>query len=235
MNIPFNNMVLISYKTGYCGSLISGLLGLSEQVQKLNKYEKLTFLGSEVWSSGNWLPKIHNYELTFDITEEKWNNSVYANEDFLQALQDPRLILVKVHPNTVYKLSFIKNMKVVYITSDNKYKFERRGYFKTLQTEGNNWYKKDLSRILGANKTAKIDNRIKRKLIINNINHDVKSYEDCVKVLDIKPFLLHIDQFLQPNYALYKILCEYLTIAPLKQQDFENYIYEYNALQWKRF
>jgi hypothetical protein len=235
MIIPNSNLVFIAYKSGFCGSLVYTLLALSPEV---NQYKKITTLsfndGTAHEAAENWIPLLHSYKESVTFCEKNWTNVL--TDEIKDALLDKKIILVRCHPNTAYKLAFIDNVKIIYVTSMNKYKYERWAYEKTLKTQGDEFYENILEKNFKFKKSyKKITNRIKRHLLIRNFNHDMKSYEDCKKVLKIEPHKLDIDLLLEKNYITYLNLCSYLQITAIEQERFEQILNTYNSKQWKRF
>jgi hypothetical protein len=97
------------------------------------------------------------------------------------------------------------------------------------------FYQPHLQRLTGAQRSIKLTNQIKRKLLIKNLNHDIISWDQLVDQMSVRPYLVEIDQLLEKNIHAYNRLCEYLNITPLAQEQFTNIIDRYNSKQWKRF
>lgn len=234
MLIPNNNLVFIAYKTGYCGSLVYALLALSPEVQKFREFCDLKFDdGTAHEVEEKWMPELHDYADSLNFMPEKWDS--YLTPEIKKALLNQKLIVARCHPNTAYKLSFIENLKVVYIVTKNKYKFERWAYEKVYKAQQDNFYIENLQRILKSDRVGKVNNIIKRNMLLQNFNHDIKSYHECANVLNIKPHKFDIDQLLDKNYNTYLDLCEYLKITPIGNNKFTTIIEKYNSKQWKRF
>jgi hypothetical protein len=234
MLIPNNNLVFVAYKAGYCGSLIYALTALSPEVEPYRKFDNLKFEdGTAHEATENWIPKLHDYNGSVAFTPENWET--WLTPKIKTTLLGQKLVVVRGHPNTAYKLSFIENLKVLYATTENKYKFERWAYEKVFKKDGESFYTKNLQRILKCNKVGKVNNIIKRNLLIKNFNHDVKSYEECANILKIKPHNLNLDNLLDNNYNTYTHMCLYLAITPISQDKFTDIIKNYNKKQWKRF
>ena len=234
MLIPNNNLVFIAYKTGYCGSLIYALTALSPEVEPYRKFNNLKFADSTAHKAEErWIPKLHDYNGSLAFTTEQWES--YLTPEIKTALLGQKLVVVRGHPNTAYKLSFIKNLKVIYVTTQDTYKFERWAYEKVYKKQGEDYYVNDLQRILKSNKMPTVNDTIKRNLLIRNFNHNLKSYEECVAVLKTPPHKLDLDQLLKQNYKTYTGLCDYLGITPIEQDKFTEIIDNYNNKQWKRF
>ena len=100
---------------------------------------------------------------------------------------------------------------------------------------GEQFYQQDLQRLTGSQKSIKISNQIKRKLLIKNLNHDMVSWNQLVDQMPVRPYLVEVDKLLEKNIQAYNGLCEYLNITPLSQTQFTDIIDRYNSKQWKRF
>jgi GTP:adenosylcobinamide-phosphate guanylyltransferase len=234
MLIPDNNLAFIAYKTGYCGSLVYVLIAMSPEVAPYRKFNELKFDdGTAHEATEFWMPALHDFNGSIEFIPEKWESILTPK--FKLALKSKQLVVVRGHPNTAYKLSFIKNLKVIYVTTQDTYKFERWAYEKVYKKQGEDYYVNDLQRILKSNKMPTVNDTIKRNLLIRNFNHDLKSYEECVAVLKTPPHKLDLDQLLKQNYKTYTGLCDYLGITPIEQDKFTEIIDNYNNKQWKRF
>lgn len=234
IKLTHDNLVAIAYKTGYCGSLVYALSALSPEVQQFVPFDQLLFNnGTAHEASEQWFNKLHDYTDSLTVSESHWD--CYVTPRTQQALQDPRLILFRCHPNTAFKLSFIENLRVLYLTHKNKYVPERWAYEKVYNPLGEQFYQQDLQRLTGSQKSIKISNQIKRKLLIKNLNHDMVSWNQLVDQMPVRPYLVEVDKLLEKNIQAYNGLCEYLNITPLSQTQFTDIIDRYNSKQWKRF
>jgi hypothetical protein len=234
MFLPKNNLVAIAYKTGYCGSLIYILAALSPEVNQYKPLDQISFSDSTAHKNNEkWFLGLHDYRDSLTVDQEHWDS--YVPENTKQALLGDKLILFRCHPNTAYKLSFIENLRVLYLTHKNKYVPERWAYEKILKPMGDKFFQHDLSRLINAPPTVEINNRIKRKLLINNLNHNVISWEQVVAQMKIPPYQVEVDKLLEKDFDMYTNMCEYLNITPMSQDKFIELIDTYNSKQWKRF
>jgi len=234
MVIPNDNLVFIAYRAGQCGSLLYALISLSTEVQQYREFTDLEFNdGTAHEVEEHWIPSLHDYSDSLRFSPEKWND--YLTSDIQLALQNKKLIIVRCHPNTAYKLSFIDNVKVVYITTENKYKFERWAFEKVFKRKNEMYYINEFQKLAKCSSTPKITSRIKRHILIRNFNHDAKSYHECKEVLKIAPYNLSIDAILSQDYAEYSNLCKYLLITPISKDRFNNILKKYISKQWKRY
>jgi hypothetical protein len=234
IKLTHDNLVAIAYKTGYCGSLIYALISLSPEVQQFVPFDQLSFNdGTAHEASEQWFNKLHDYTDSLTVSESQWNS--YVTPRTQQALLDPRLILFRCHPNTAVKLSFIENLRVLYLTHKNKHVSERWAYEKVYKPMGEQFYQRDLHRLIGSKKPIKISNQIKRKLLIKNLNHDLITWDELKNQMTITPYHVQVDQLLEKNFDTYTELCKYLHITPLSQHKFTDIINRYNSKQWKRF
>ena len=234
MILPKNNLVAIAYKTGYCGSLIYALTAMSPEVAKYKPFDKLTFNDSTAHEAKeNWFNNLHDYNDSLGINEKDWPSHVPPETQ--AALQNDQLILFRCHPNTAHKLSFIENLRVLYLTHKNKYIPERWAYEKVYKPQSETFYQKNLQKLLDTQKTVTITNQLKRIQLIKNLNHHVVTWEQIVDRMQTSPYLVEIDQILEKNYSCYTDLCSYLQITPLAQDAFQELINRYNSKQWKRF
>ena len=234
MLIPNNNLAFVAYKTGYCGSLIYALISMSQEVCPYCEFGNLTFNdGTAHEVAERWIPKLHDYTGSVDFVPENWES--YLTPEIKEALQGEKLIVVRGHPNTAFKLSFIENLKVIYVTTNNKYQFERWAYEKVYKNQGEQYYINDFQQLTKSNKIKTVGNRIKRHLLIRNFNHDVKSYEECTQVLKTTPHQFDLDRLLENDYSTYTDLCKYLNISPMRSEQLTDIITRYNSKQWNRF
>jgi len=234
IKLTHDNLVAIAYKTGYCGSLIYALVSLSPEVQQFVPFDQLLFNdGTAHEASEKWFNNLHDYTDSLTVSEAGWNS--YVTPRTQQALLDPRLILFRCHPNTAFKLSFVENLRVLYVTHKNKYEPERWAYEKVYKPMGEQFYQRDLRRLIGSQKSIKISNQIKRKLLIKNLNHDLVTWDELKNQMPRTPYLVQVDQLLEKNFDTYTDLCKYLHITPLSQNKFTDIINRYNSKQWKRF
>jgi hypothetical protein len=234
MLLPKNNLVAIAYKTGYCGSLIYILAALSSEVNQFLPLDQILFSDSTAHENNEtWFCGLHNYQDSLIIDQENWNS--YVPENTKQALLDDKLILFRCHPNIAYKLSFIENLRVLYLTHKNKYIPERWAYEKVYKPLGDKFYQQDLIRLINAPPKAKVSNRIKRKLLINNLNHDVVSWEQLTAQMKMPTCQIEVDKLLDKNFDVYNNMCQYLNITAISHSKFNKIIDIYNSKQWKRF
>lgn len=234
MRLPKSNLVAIAYKTGYCGSLIYALSALSPEVAQYVPFENPSFDdGTAHAVTEKWFHNLHDYRDSLTVSEQQWSS--YVPPRTQQALLEDKLILFRCHPNTAYKLSFIENLRVLYLTHNNRYVPERWAYEKVYRPMGEKFYQQDLQRLLGSQKTFKITNQIKRKQLINNLNHHVVTWEEMQGQMKLAPFRVEIDRLLAKDFTVYTELCQYLTITPMTVERFSQLIDTYNSRQWKRF
>jgi hypothetical protein len=234
MFLPKNNLVAIAYKTGYCGSLIYILAALSPEVNRYKPLDQISFNDSTAHEyNENWFRGLHDYWNSLAVDQKNWDS--YVPENTKQALLDDKLILFRCHPNTAYKLSFIENLRVLYLTHKNKYVPERWAYEKVYRYQGDKFYQQQLSKLINSPSTASVNNRVKRKLLVNNLNHVMISWKQLVAQMKIPPHQVEVDKLLEKNFDAYTNMCEYLNITPMSQDKFTELIDTYNSKQWKRF
>jgi hypothetical protein len=235
MLIPNNNLVAIAYKAGYCGSLIYTLAALSAEVQQYESITKTDFSDGTAHDFGeSWFNHLHDYQDSLTVSKDKWQS--YLTERSTQALAGDKLVLFRCHPNVVHNLCFVENMRVLYLTHSNHYIPERWAYEKLINQEDQNFYHRSVTGLLGNNYNSdRIDQRIKRLVIIKNLNHHVYSFNELEQVLQVPPHQVQVDQILESNYNEYVGMCEYLGISLIPQQQFLEIIEQYNSKQWKRF
>jgi hypothetical protein len=234
MLLPKNNLVAVAYKTGYCGSLVYALAALSPEVAQYVPFDQPTFNDGTAHSvQEKWFDHLHDYQESLTVSQDAWSS--YVPEKTQQALLDDQLILFRCHPNTAYKLSFIENLRVLYLTHKNKYIPERWAYEKVYKPEGEKFYQQHLQRLFDTQKTLPISNQIKRTLLIKNLNHDVVSWQQIKNQMRVPPHLVQIDQLLDKDFDAYLSLCQYLGITSMDQNKFCDLIDNYNSKQWKRF
>lgn len=234
MRLPKNNLVAIAYKTGYCGSLIYVLAALSPEVKQFVPFDQLSFdNGTAHKNNESWFVGLHDYIDSLSINEKIWDSCVPDNTK--QALLDDKLILFRCHPNTAYKLSFIENLQVLYLTYENRYIPERWAYEKVYKPPGDKFYQQHLTRLINSPPAAKINNRIKRKILINNLNHDVVGWNQLATQMKLPPHQVEVDKLLEKNFDTYNHMCQYLNTTPMSQDKFNKIIDTYNSRQWKRF
>jgi hypothetical protein len=233
MLIPNNNLVAIAYKTGYCGSLMYILFGLSPEVQQYHAIGNLTFENATAHEYNEaWFNNLHDYNHSLTISEDKWNS--YLTDKSRVALEKQELILFRCHPNIALKLSFIENLKVLYLTHKNRYIPERWAYEKLYKFD-DNYDQRTLQKIYRSNKIFPINNIVRRDTLVRNLNHHVESYENCLEVFKDQLHEIKIDKILDCNYREYVNSCKFLKITAIPKLQFLNIINTYNSKQWKRF
>lgn len=234
MLLPKNNLVAIAYKTGYCGSLVYALLALSSEVKQYVTFDKLSFdNGTAHEVKEEWFNNLHDYQDSVTFGQSQWESCVPPATQ--QALMGDELILFRCHPNIAYKLSFIENLKVLYVTHQNKYVPERWAYEKVYKPMGDEFYQKDLQRLLNTQKILPVSNQMKRMQLIKNLNHHVVGWQEIKTQMKTQPYLVEIDQLLEKNFSTYQNLCGYLKVTAMPQTRFNDLINKYNSKQWKRF
>ena len=173
MLIPNNNLVAIAYKTGYCGSLTYTLFALSPEVRQYCPIDTLTFDDSTAHEyEESWFNKLHRYSDSSDVSEDKWES--YLTDEVREALKNKELILFRCHPNIILKLSFIKNLKVLYLTHYNRYIPERWAYEKVYK-HSDSFYQDSLQKLYNNSKNFVLNDVIKRNILIRNLNHNIES------------------------------------------------------------
>jgi len=234
MILQKDNLVAIAYKTGYCGSLVYALIAMSPEVEQFTIFNDLDFKdGTAHKVSESWFKGLHDYNDSLTVNEQDWPK--YITPRAQQALQNNKLILFRCHPNTALKLSFIENLRVLYLTHKNRYIPERWAYEKVYKPQGDNFYQKDLQKLLATQKTVRLTDQIRRIQLIKNLNHHVVSWKEIQNKMVMQPYLLQVDKLLGQDFDAYLQLCIYLRITPIGQCKFENIINKYNQQQWKRF
>jgi len=229
-----DNLVAIAYKTGYCGSLVYALVAMSPEVEQFTVFDDLEFEDSTAHKvSESWFKGLHDYNDSLTVNEQDWHK--YITPRAQQALQNNKLILFRCHPNTALKLSFIENLRVLYLTHKNRYIPERWAYEKVYKPQGDSFYQKDLQKLLATQKTVRLSDQIRRIQLIKNLNHHVVSWQEIQNKMVMQPYLLQVDKLLGQDFDAYLQLCTYLRITPMGQSKFKNIINKYNQRQWKRF
>lgn len=240
-NLLNNNLVAIAYKTGYCGSLIYTLFALSPEVRQYCPIDKLTFDDSTAHEyEESWFNKLHRYDDGLDVFENRWESLIpirlesYLTDEVREALKNKELILFRCHPNTILKLSFIKNLKVLYVTHCNRYIPERWAYEKVYK-HSDSFYQDSLQKLYNSSKNFVLTDVIKRNILIRNLNHNIESYENLHKILSDRTHQIKIDRILNYEYEEYLDACKFLQISPIPESQFLQIIETYNSKQWKRF
>lgn len=230
---PNKNLVAIAYKTGYCGSLVYTLFSLSPEVQQFRPINELTFNYSTAHDyDESWFNNLHSYNDSFDVSEDHWES--YLTKESREALEKSKLILFRCHPNTALKLSFINDLKVLYITHKNRYIPERWAYEKVFKCD-DSYCQKHLQKLYNSSKTFPINDIIRRDMLIRNLNHHIESYERLSEIFKDKVCQIKIDRILDCDYEEYYNTCTFLKISAISNLDFLNIINTYNSKQWKRF
>ena len=235
MLIPNNNLVAIAYKAGYSGSLIYTLAALSAEVLPYESITKTDFANGTAHDFvESWFNHLHDYQDSLTVSEDKWAS--YLTERSIQALAGNKLVLFRCHPNVAHNLCFVKNLRVLYLTHSNHYIPERWAYEKVINQEDQDFYCQSVAGLLGDNYNSdRIDQRIKRLVLIKNLNHYVYSFDELTRVLQVAPHQVQVDEILDSNYNEYVRMCEYLAISAIPQQQFLDITKQYNSKQWKRF
>jgi hypothetical protein len=233
MLIPNNNLVAIAYKTGYCGSLMSLLLAMSPEVVQYKNIDSIEFdqQGSVHKNNEHWFTGLHHFEDAPLIKEELWES--YQTDQSKRALQDSKLVLFRCHPNVTFKLNFIENLKVIYMTHNNHYLIERWAYEKVYKEKGDNVYQRSLKEIFKVDKVYSINNIIRRNILIRNINHKILSVEQCAKLHNTHE--VKVENLLIGCFKEYTDACDFLNITAISKERFIEIIKKYNSKQWKRF
>lgn len=233
MLILNNNLVAIAYKTGYCGSLMYTLFALSPEVQQYSPIGELTFGDSTSHEyTESWFNGLHSFNDSLTVSEKHWES--YLTDQSREALKKTELILFRCHPNTALQLSFIKNLKVLYLTHNNKYIPERWAYEKVYKHD-DTCYQKTLQNLCNSSKIFTLNNIIKRKILIRNLNHHVESFENLLKIYVNRVHEIKINKILNCDYEEYVDACTFLKITAMPNLKFLHIINTYNSKQWKRF
>lgn len=232
---PNNNLVVIAYKAGFCGSLMYYLLAHSPEVEQYDQLRPPIFSnGTAHANAERWFNDLHDYQHSVSLSEDKW--PTYQTEKSIRALQGTKLVIFRGHPNIAYKLNFIKNLKVVYMTANNPLQFERWIYEKEFKSRGEEYFQTAFKEFFKTNRCPdKISNILKRQFLINNIHHDVKSFDECQELYKDNIFRIRIEKLLNKNYLHYVNVCKFLNISPMAEEQFATIIERYNSKQWKRF
>jgi hypothetical protein len=211
------------------------LLAHSSEVEQYEPLVPPTFSnGTAHASAEQWFKNLHDYQHSVTLSEDKW--STYQTEKSIQALQGTKLVIFRCHPNSAYKLNFIKNLKVVYMTADNPLQFERWIYEKEFKSRGEEHFQTAFKNFFKTDKCpGKISNILKRQFLINNINHDLKSFDECREIYKDNIFRIAIEKLLNKDYLHYVDVCKFLNISPMAEEQFATIIEQYNSKQWKRF
>lgn len=237
MLIPNNNLIAVAYKTGYCGTFMYSILALSPEVAQYEAFDDILVDGTgSVESHGEqWFrPTLHFYEDSYEISNETWPS--YITPAVAEALKSSKLVIFRCHPNVAYKLSFLKNFRVIYMTHANSYVPERWAYEKAINPKGDSYYTNALKKLLKTDKDIQLNDTIKRNLLIRNINHDVVPAIDFINTFNDKVHEVKIEEFLDTTqYIKYLDICNFLNITPIKEDRFIEIIKNYNERQWKRF
>jgi hypothetical protein len=235
INLPYDNLVAVAYKAGYCGSLMYILLALSPEVAQYTPIKELSFAGGTAHEyTENWFNKLHDYNDSLTVSEENWPN--YLTNKSIDALSSNKLVIFRCHPNSAYKLGeFIKNLRVVYMTHENPYVCERWIYEKQLKKHLNFFIKKSVEQISKQPFVKEVTNQISRNILIRNFNHTVVSFDQSKSRLKENIFQMQIEKLLNYDYNVYLEVCEFLKITAINIETFISIIKKYNDKQWKRF
>jgi hypothetical protein len=230
-----DNLVAVAYKTGFCGSLMYYLLAHSPEVAKYQQLTESTFPnGTSHDNQEIWFNDLHDYQDSLTVAEDRWPQ--YQTNRGKAAMASDQLVVFRCHPNTAFKLDFLKNLKVLYMTHSNALLCERWAYEKVYKPLGEEHYKQNFRQLFKTNKVPEqISNTLKRQFIINNLRHDIRTFNECKQLYQDKIFQVKLEQLLGQDYAHYVEVSSFLKITPIEQQQFEYIIQHYNSKQWKRF
>jgi hypothetical protein len=234
MRIENDNLIAIAYKAGFCGSLLYYILALSPEVKKAKRFRQISFYDSTAhWGSENWFKNLHSFKDAENVREEDWNS--YQTSESIAALAETNKVIFRSHPNVVYNLQFIENLKVIYITHSNNLLCERWAYEKIIKPDFENFITQTCQFVFKTSRISKINNVLKRHFILTNVNHDVRSLVECKEIYGDSLFNVHLDKILDKDFYHYEKLCDFLEITPIEEDFFETILTEYNDKQWKRF
>lgn len=233
MKVPNDNLVAVAYVGGYCGSLISIILSLSPEVQNYFENIDVEFKeGNAHKTNENWFKDLHTFYDNYNISENTFNKHLTTRS--IEALNKKELIVFRCHPNIAYSLNFIEKIKVIYIVGDDKIKYQRWYYQKQIKPKADEHYQFSLTHRFKKNGEFKLNDRIRRKILIDTWSHYVVS-SDEVRSLIPDTFILNIDKILNFNFLEYQNLCDFLKITSITEDQFIKIISDYNNKQWKRF
>lgn len=231
MKVPNNNLVAISYKTGYCGSLVYTIASLSPEVQAYKELTDITFRDSTSHENGEgWFNNLHKYEDSLSLDESTWADCYTPKS--IEALDKKELVLFRCHPNVAYKLQFIENLRIIHLTHSNMYIPERWSYEKTIKTR--NFYEDEAQRLFKTTAPAS-SNCVKRELLIRHVFHDIKSTVDLKTTFGSRMHEVKLEKLLAVDTSEYQRLCDFLKLTPIPTKLFGEIINLYNKKQWKRF
>ena len=234
--VRHDNLVAIAYKTGFCGSLLYYLLAHSNEVEQYQPLPSPTFSdGTSHEGTEFWFKNLHDYEEGITVRENLW--STYQTPESIKALQNSsKLVIFRCHPNIAYKLHFISNLKILFVTHNDPLLCERWAYEKVYKPAGEQFFLKTFKNFFKTQKTPKeISNIIKRRFLINNIRHDVVSLEKCKSLFQENLFNIKLEKILSKDYHHYVDICRFLNITPIQSDFFNLIINNYWSKQWKRF
>ena len=230
-----NNLVAIAYKAGFCGSLLYYLLVQSPEVAVYKRAPKLNFRnGTCHEDTEEWFNNLHDYRDSLVVSEDRW--AEYLTEPAKSALASEKLVTFKCHPNIAYQMTFVRGLRVLYITHSNPLLSERWCYEKLFKPMGEKHYKTVFKKIFKSNTIPnRINNMLKRKFLITNINHDVRTIEECKKKFNNDLFQVKLEKLLKKDFEHYSEICNFLNITEMNDSLFYKIIDTYNDSQWKRF
>lgn len=234
--INYNNLVAIAYKTGFCGSLIYYLVAHSPTVAKYQPLAHPSFNdGTAHEGTEFWFNNLHDYYNSLTVSEELWES--YLTDESKKALSDKdKLVVFRCHPNTAYKLNFVQNLKVLFVTHSDPLVCERWAYEKVYKPAGEQFFFEAFEKFFKTkNSPKKINNILKRRFLINNIHHDLVSLEKCMDLYGKNLFNIKLEKILNKDYHHYCDICKFLNIIPMLKNSFDLIIYNYCSKQWKRF
>ena len=235
IEIPNNNLVAIAYKTGYCGSLMYILLALSPEVAKFLPVGDLTFSdGTAHEYTEQWFNNLHDFNDSLNVSEKKWQQ--YLTPAAESALSSTQTVVFRCHPVTAFKLgSFVKNLRVLYMTHQDRYVCERWHYEKRIKKHFNSFFKRSLEQIIKQPFNKEVNDQLRREVLIRNYENTGISVEECKERFKNMLYQIRLEKLLAYDYEVYNGVCEFLRITPIDRTLFVDIIKKYNSKQWKRF
>lgn len=235
IKLPYDNLVAIAYKSGYCGSLMYILLALSPEVAQYTPVKHLSFDdGTAHEYTEEWFNNLHDYNDSLTVSEDKWNH--YLTPEAEAALLTRKIVAFRCYPTTAFKLgAFVENLRVLYMTHEDRYICERWCYEKVIKKKFDTFFKKGIEQIIKQPFNKEITNQMRREILVRNFENVGTTLKECRDRFKNMLFQVQIEKLLDYDYTVYTRACEFLKITPIEQTLFVDIIKKYNSNQWKRF
>lgn len=235
IKLPNDNLVAIAYKAGYCGSLMYILLALSPEVAQYTPVGDLSFAdGTAHEYTEQWFNNLHDFNDSLTVSEEKWPD--YLTPAAATALASSQIVAFRCFPTTAFKLgSFVKNLRVLYMTHEDRYVCERWIYEKMIKKHFNSFFKRSIEQIIKQPFDKEVTDQMRREILARNYENTGTSIQECQERFKNMMFQVRIEKLLARDYTVYIEICEFLKITPIDNTLFADIIEKYNSKQWKRF